>query len=41
MFKPGGFHRSLAAKHREWKTKTGEAKFLVPQTLGARQVLGQ
>jgi molybdopterin-dependent oxidoreductase alpha subunit len=33
MFKPGGFHRPLAAKHREWKTKTGKANFITPQSL--------
>jgi anaerobic selenocysteine-containing dehydrogenase len=32
MFRPGGFHRPLAAKHREWKTKTGKANFIVPKT---------
>jgi anaerobic selenocysteine-containing dehydrogenase len=33
MFQPGGFHRPLAARHREWKTKTGKANFIVPQSL--------
>jgi len=33
MFQPGGFHRPLAAKHREWKTKTGKANFIVPKSL--------
>jgi molybdopterin-dependent oxidoreductase alpha subunit len=33
MFKPGGFHRPLAAKHREWKTKTGKANFIAPKSL--------
>lgn len=33
MFKPGGFHRPLAAKHRQWKTKTGKANFIVPESL--------
>jgi len=33
MFQPGGFHRPLAAKHREWKTKTGKANFIVPESL--------
>jgi molybdopterin-dependent oxidoreductase alpha subunit len=30
MWKPGGFHRPIAARHREWKTKTGKANFSVP-----------
>ncbi|MFL5269532.1 MAG: FdhF/YdeP family oxidoreductase, partial [Stellaceae bacterium] len=30
MWQPGGFHRYLAARHREWKTKTGKANFIVP-----------
>lgn len=33
MFQPGGFHRPLAARHREWKTKTGKANFIVPESL--------
>jgi len=33
MFKPGGFHRPLAARRREWKTKTGKANFIVPKSL--------
>jgi molybdopterin-dependent oxidoreductase alpha subunit len=33
MFQPGGFHRPLAAKHREWKTKTGKANFVGPKSL--------
>jgi anaerobic selenocysteine-containing dehydrogenase len=33
MFQPGGFHRPLAAKHREWKTKTGKANFVAPKSL--------
>jgi molybdopterin-dependent oxidoreductase alpha subunit len=33
MFTPGGFHRPLAAKHRQWKTKTGKANFIVPKSL--------
>lgn len=35
MWQPGGFHRPLAACHREWKTKTGKANFITPQTLTA------
>ena len=31
MWKPGGFHRPLPARHREWKTKTGKANFSVPE----------
>ena len=33
MWQPGGFHRPLAAREREWKTKTGKANFIVPQGL--------
>ncbi len=33
MWQPGGFHRPLAARHREWKTKTGKANFIVPDNL--------
>ncbi|MFZ2005503.1 MAG: FdhF/YdeP family oxidoreductase [Stellaceae bacterium] len=33
MWQPGGFHRPIAARHREWKTKTGRANFIVPQGL--------
>jgi molybdopterin-dependent oxidoreductase alpha subunit len=33
MFQPGGFHRPLAARHREWKTKTGKANFILPESL--------
>jgi molybdopterin-dependent oxidoreductase alpha subunit len=33
MWQPGGFHRSLAARRREWKTKTGKANFIVPAGL--------
>jgi len=33
LFQPGGFHRPLAAKQREWKTKTGKANFITPQSL--------
>lgn len=31
MWQPGGFHRHLPARHREWKTHTGRANFIVPQ----------
>jgi molybdopterin-dependent oxidoreductase alpha subunit len=33
MFEPGGFHRPIAARHRQWKTKTGKANFIVPRGL--------
>jgi molybdopterin-dependent oxidoreductase alpha subunit len=33
MWKPGGFHRPLAARERKWKTKTGRANFLTPKPL--------
>jgi molybdopterin-dependent oxidoreductase alpha subunit len=33
MWQPGGFHRHLAARHREWKTKTGKANFIIPTGL--------
>jgi len=33
MWQPGGFHRPLAARKREWKTKTGKANFITPTSL--------
>jgi molybdopterin-dependent oxidoreductase alpha subunit len=33
MWEPGGFHRPLGAKHREWKTKTGKANFVAAKSL--------
>jgi len=33
MSKPGGFHRPLPARKREWKTKTGKANFITPKSL--------
>ncbi|HEY1797943.1 MAG TPA: FdhF/YdeP family oxidoreductase [Stellaceae bacterium] len=33
MWEPGGFHRPLPARQREWKTKTGKANFIVPKVL--------
>ncbi len=33
MWEPGGFHRPLPARHREWKTKTGKANFITPHGL--------
>jgi molybdopterin-dependent oxidoreductase alpha subunit len=35
MWQPGGFHRNLPARHREWKTKTGKANFVTPTGLDA------
>jgi anaerobic selenocysteine-containing dehydrogenase len=35
MWEPGGFHRPLGAKQREWKTKTGKANFMAPKSLAA------
>ncbi|HVB90289.1 MAG TPA: FdhF/YdeP family oxidoreductase, partial [Beijerinckiaceae bacterium] len=32
MARPGGFHRPLPARHREWKTPTGKANFTVPKS---------
>jgi molybdopterin-dependent oxidoreductase alpha subunit len=33
MWQPGGFHRPLAARNRQWKTKTGKANFITPKSL--------
>jgi molybdopterin-dependent oxidoreductase alpha subunit len=33
MFQPGGFHRPLPARHREWKTETKKANFHAPKDL--------
>jgi molybdopterin-dependent oxidoreductase alpha subunit len=33
MWVPGGFHRPLPARERKWKTKSGKAEFMVPETL--------
>jgi anaerobic selenocysteine-containing dehydrogenase len=33
MWQPGGFHRSLPARDRVWKTKTGKANFVTPRGL--------
>jgi anaerobic selenocysteine-containing dehydrogenase len=30
---PRGFRRPIAASHRQWKTKTGKANFVVPKAL--------
>ncbi len=34
MWQPGGFHRPIPARHREWKTQSGKAEFLTPHSLG-------
>ncbi len=33
MWQPGGFHRKLAACHREWHTETKKANFITPRAL--------
>jgi molybdopterin-dependent oxidoreductase alpha subunit len=33
MWQPGGFHKPLAARHRQWRTATGKANFIAPKTL--------
>ena len=33
MWEPGGFHRELPARKREWKTNTGKANFVTPRGL--------
>lgn len=33
MWQPGGFHRHLPAREREWQTKTGRANFVIPRAL--------
>jgi anaerobic selenocysteine-containing dehydrogenase len=33
MWEPGGFHRSLPARDRVWKTKTEKANFITPRGL--------
>jgi molybdopterin-dependent oxidoreductase alpha subunit len=33
LWQPGGFHRPLGARKREWKTKTGKANFITPKSL--------
>lgn len=35
MWTPGGFHRPIAARERKWKTETGKANFIKPQSLEA------
>src|SRR5664279_542145 len=34
MWQPGGFHRTLPARDRVWKTKTGKANIITPRGLG-------
>jgi molybdopterin-dependent oxidoreductase alpha subunit len=33
MWQPGGFHRTLGARHRKWNTGTGKANFIAPPSL--------
>jgi molybdopterin-dependent oxidoreductase alpha subunit len=33
LFTPGGFHRPLPARERKWKTPSGKASFIVPESL--------
>ncbi|HWG78017.1 MAG TPA: FdhF/YdeP family oxidoreductase [Steroidobacteraceae bacterium] len=33
MWQPGGFHRPIAARQRQWQTSTGKANFIVPSSL--------
>jgi molybdopterin-dependent oxidoreductase alpha subunit len=33
LWEPGGFHRLIGARKREWKTKTGKANFITPTSL--------
>lgn len=33
MWEPGGFHRPLPARQREWQTDSGKAQFVTPHTL--------
>jgi molybdopterin-dependent oxidoreductase alpha subunit len=33
MWQPGGFHRTLPARSRQWRTETGRANFVTPTTL--------
>ncbi len=35
LLTPGGFHRPLAARHRQWKTDNGRANFVTPTSLDA------
>ena len=33
MWQPGGFHRPLGPRQRQWSTKTGRANFIAPESL--------
>lgn len=33
LWEPGGFHRPISARKREWKTKSGKANFISPTSL--------
>jgi molybdopterin-dependent oxidoreductase alpha subunit len=33
LWEPGGFHRPVGARKREWKTRTGKANFITPTSL--------
>jgi molybdopterin-dependent oxidoreductase alpha subunit len=33
MWEPGGFHRTIPARDREWKTETKKANFITPRAL--------
>jgi molybdopterin-dependent oxidoreductase alpha subunit len=33
LWEPGGFHRPIGARKREWKTKSGKANFITPTSL--------
>jgi molybdopterin-dependent oxidoreductase alpha subunit len=33
LWEPGGFHRPIGARKREWKTETGKANFITPRSL--------
>jgi anaerobic selenocysteine-containing dehydrogenase len=33
MWQPGGFHRPIAARERQWNTSTGKANFILPSSL--------
>jgi len=33
MWQPGGFHRPVGARHRQWKTENGKANFITPTSL--------
>jgi molybdopterin-dependent oxidoreductase alpha subunit len=35
VWEPGGFHRPIPARHRQWETKTGKANFIVAKSLAS------